>query len=310
MLKKRYIIISVVGLITLFSGVKFYEFASKNRDITENYRRLKDPMCPDRSSLSRCQKINREGLDKMDVHASGMINFNDFLPNYKGDMSNVYVINLRPNLDLYYHKNRCLAWYGLDYNDCELKEHIKRRIKTRIKYDLIWLVYGYPPAHDLNLLQTEEKIVRELGAHYFTPMKNYKNWLSDLSFVDAIVTIFQNIPEEATVYIHCLHGKGRTTSVIVLYDIFRNYKKVSLKDIINRHYCLGSEDLFDTRLWPNGKWTQGALDARKNLAIYFYQYMKDPQGYLHQTWSQWCEGKNIDKGLIKIHHNDSIEEAR
>lgn len=305
MLKKRSLILSVLGVVALTMLIIGIRFVLINRDVTENYGTLNGPISPKRSGNQQCRKMNREGLDSLHVHGSGMINYNDFMPDYKGDMSKVYVINLRPEETLYYYKNRCLLWYGLGYTEKNLGKTLGRRINYRIKKYFIRLVYGHPPIDDPSKLQTEKSIVRGLGAHYYSPLVNNINWVSDLSYMDGLIIFFKNLPDDAILYIHCLHGKGRTTTFQVLYDIFKNHKKVPLIDIINRHYCLGREDLFDTTIWETSFWTQEGLDARKKLAEQFYAYMTDPKGYSSQTWSQWHQDKNVDKTPIQIHRLES-----
>ena len=37
-------------------------------------------------------------------------------------------------------------------------------------------------------------------------------------------------------HFHCKEGIGRTTTFMIMYDIMKNYKEVSLNDIIKRQY--------------------------------------------------------------------------
>jgi hypothetical protein len=215
-------------------------------------------------------------------------------------MNKLYIINLLPD-NLYYYKNRCLTWYGLGSTEKTLGAIRQSKIKSRIKKFFIWLIYGYPPIDDRTQVQTEEEVVRDLGAHYLMPLQNEGNWPTEVSYVDDLMTFFENLPQEATLYFHCIHGKGRTTTFLVLYDIFKNHKKVPLLDIINRHYCFGRENLFDTALWKNGCWTQEALIARKNFVEHFYAYMNAEDGYTHQTFQKWIKNQNFDTTPVQIH---------
>ena len=56
------------------------------------------------------------------------------------------------------------------------------------------------------------------------PLKDHDQWLNDLSYMDDLVAFFENLPEDAIVYFHCIHGKGRTTTFLTLFDIFKNAK--------------------------------------------------------------------------------------
>jgi hypothetical protein len=248
-----------------------------------------------------CKSINREGLDKLNAYGSGIIYYKDFRETFKDKMDKVYVINLLED-EMYYYKDHCLRWYGLGYMDKNLGEVIFARKIFKAAYkSMIRAVYGTPPFHDKSQLQTEKQIVEGLGAKYFLPLKGNSGWLGNQIFIEDLIRIFESIPLKSDVYVHCAHGRGRTTTFLVLYDIFRNSKKVSLKDIATRNHCLGREDVLNTDLWEKGTWTQRALNARKDLVERFYAYMNDPQGYGHQSWSQWNVANGVKETKVDVH---------
>lgn len=296
--KKKCILFFLVGLLTVGVGVS--TVVLNHREKSRNFGSSADPIPEKRQSKECCKKINRNGLDNLNTYGSGFINYNDFGPRINYDYKNLYVVSLMPT-DIYYYKGRCLRWYGLHYTPKNLGKSHKEKKWGGFDKKIIRLIYGTPPIHDPSQLDTEETYVKKLGAHYYSPLKNNKNWLIDQSYIDNLVTFFEKIPLDAKVYFHCIHGRGRTTTFLVMYDIFRNGKNISLQEITDRHHCLGREHMLDVKVWKFGNWTEEALRARRDLVIHFYEYMTSGSGYPHKKWSDWIKEKGIKTTNFRIH---------
>ncbi|MBS0290380.1 MAG: hypothetical protein JSS07_10165 [Proteobacteria bacterium] len=106
--------------------------------------------------------------------------------------------------------------------------------------------------------------------------------------VDTFIDFTQKLPPEGWLYFHCRGGAGRTTTFMIMYDILKNGKKVSLNDIVQRQYLLGGSKVFDPSDDPNDAWKRAAAIERKQFIEKFYKFVNDPKGYQHQTWSQWA----------------------
>lgn len=274
-----------------------------------NFRSTQDPFPAKRLQDNYCRSANTEGLSDLNAYGSGVIYYKDFKEHFKNTPKKIYLINLL-NDDIYYYKDYCLRWYGIGYMNRDLGEIIFTSSPLKVIYKtLIRLVFGSPPSHDITQLKTERQIIEELGGHYYLPLKGHKGWLNNPNFIDDLLRFFESIPDDGLLYVHCIHGKGRTTTFLVLYDIFRNGKKLPLQDITNRHYCLGRENVIDTELWANGTWTQKALNARKNLIEKFYAYMTDPKGYGKKSWAEWRLEKGIEQHPLAIHREDDVAEG-
>lgn len=150
------------------------------------------------------------------------------------------------------------------------------------------LVYTGKLQHDNQDIQSEQQMVEELGFNYILVDQMRKS-LPKPEHVDSFLRMVESLPDPVWVHFHCSAGKGRTTIAMVMYDILKNGKKVSLEDIINRHYLLGSENLFDTTVWHNGRYSKEMLEARKQFVISFYEYVNAPDGYGVRPWSEWVE---------------------
>jgi hypothetical protein len=269
-----------------------------------NFGSTADPFPRKRLKQDCCRNINMEGLAELKAYGSGVIYYKDFKEYFKGKSDKVYVVNLLED-DLYYHKDLCLRWYGLGYMDKNLGEPIFAHKPFKFLYkNGIRLVFGTPPFHDKSQLQTESQILERLGARQYNLLKGITHWLGNLRFIENLIAFFESLPPDAHLYVHCAHGRGRTTTLLVLYDIFKNGKKVPLKDITNRHFCLGREDVMNTELWKTGNWTQEALDARRNLIERFYAYRVDPKGYGHQSWTQWNHAHGFNDTKVTVHRKE------
>lgn len=105
--------------------------------------------------------------------------------------------------------------------------------------------------------------------------------------IDEFVSFFDSLPNNVHLYFHCIHGKGRTSMMLVMADIIKNAPKVALKDIIKRQYLLGSVDLFDTTPWTRTTYTTKVLEDRKKFIEQFYDYICQRKAGGFQRWSEW-----------------------
>lgn len=105
--------------------------------------------------------------------------------------------------------------------------------------------------------------------------------------VEGFVNFFDGLPKDALVYFHCHHGKGRTSMMLVMWDIMANAPKVSLKDIVKRQYLLGSVNLFDTAAWAKGTYSTKKLEERKKFIVNFYAFISQRKAGGIQNWSEW-----------------------
>jgi hypothetical protein len=81
---------------------------------------------------------------------------------------------------------------------------------------------------------------------------------------------------------------------MVMYDILRNGKEVSLEDIVKRQHYLGSENIIDTTVWAKkSSYSKRKLEIRRDFLRAFHRYVNDPEGYGASTWQQWAEKNKI-----------------
>jgi len=107
--------------------------------------------------------------------------------------------------------------------------------------------------------------------------------------IDEIVKVFDELPTNGWVHFHCHYGKGRTSMMLVMYDIMKNAPQVSLTDIVKRQHLLGSEDLLNTVVWKKGSYTKEQLEQRANFITNFYNFICQRKARGIQRWSEWRE---------------------
>lgn len=136
--------------------------------------------------------------------------------------------------------------------------------------------------------QTESSLVNELNLNYLR-VGVLDHHAPDDDGVDTFVELAKSIPKDAWLYFHCRGGKGRTTTLMVMYDIFRNAPAVSLEEIVKRQARLGGSDLFTISEDPEDAWKKEAAIQRKEFIAKFYKYVVDPKGMAKQSWTDWSK---------------------
>lgn len=103
--------------------------------------------------------------------------------------------------------------------------------------------------------------------------------------VDFFMDIVRALPEDASLYFHCRGGVGRTTTFMVMYDIIKNAKRVTLKDIFTRQLAIGGKDLLDYGSEESYKYEEAV--ERLEFAKNFYYYIRGGNDTAGVKWSTW-----------------------
>lgn len=109
--------------------------------------------------------------------------------------------------------------------------------------------------------------------------------------IDELVRVFDGLPKNAWVHFHCHYGKGRTSMMLVMYDIMKNAPQVSLAEIVKRQHLLGSEDLLNTIVWKKGSYTKEQLNQRATFITNFYNFICQRKTGGIQQWSEWLQAQ-------------------
>lgn len=99
-------------------------------------------------------------------------------------------------------------------------------------------------------------------------------------FIDSVI----KLPKNSWFHFHCKHGIGRTTTFMVMYDMMKNSKNVSMNDIIQRQLLLANFNLTDTNPFKEAE----KLKFLEN----FYAYTKASDNFKIK-WSDWKNSNKI-----------------
>jgi len=142
----------------------------------------------------------------------------------------------------------------------------------------------------INKVSTEEELVVTKGFEYVRyPTLDHSRPSEDN--VEAFLELIKNNPN-AWLHVHCKVGKGRTTTFMVMYDMFYNAKDVEFDEILDRQKEIDGEDLkkyLEKTDLDQRKWT--LYNERLEFLKLFYRYCKlsDPHNI---TWQAWLQQQN------------------
>jgi len=108
--------------------------------------------------------------------------------------------------------------------------------------------------------------------------------------VDRFITSVRALPAGQWVHFHCRAGKGRTTTVLALYDMLRNADRVPLEDIVNRQSLLiGDYNLL--QLEEQSGWKAPLAADRAAFVRGFYDYARANPNGRPLLWTEWLNAQ-------------------
>jgi hypothetical protein len=106
--------------------------------------------------------------------------------------------------------------------------------------------------------------------------------------VDRFILAIRTLPENGWAHFHCEAGRGRTTTLMVLYDMLRNAARVPMEDIVRRQQLLGYD--YDVlRPAPAANWKAPYTVDRIAFVRAFYNYAHANPNGRPQLWSEWLK---------------------
>lgn len=287
---KKWFIVGSISIAAVLSSGVLYERFFESRNFRSSFdgvhhKRLLSKSCID------CLQFNRTTDASYPFSGGGRLNF-DHLNKIKKQYPELYVVNLKD--EAYYLNGNRAGYYGID-----IKEGIPRFKNTEKWYNALThkarrIMDSVPD--DINKVEglfKESEALAVYGIHYIHLDLMRQEFSQEWDFVDRMLEIFETLPKGAWVHFHCAGGKGRTTTAIIMYDIFRNRVNGSVNDVLKHHYCLGGENINNTTVHANGTWTKENLEGRKALIETFYSYMNAEDGYPKMKWTAWLEKHGI-----------------
>lgn len=134
-------------------------------------------------------------------------------------------------------------------------------------------------------VQNEKELV-EKNKMFYVRIPVTDNERPSDEMVDYFIKLVRKLPKDSWVHFHCKAGIGRTTTFMVMYDIMKNGKQVSLEDIMERQVLIGGKNLLKPSYKP-GSYSSERSEFIKD----FYEYVKENKDGFNTNWSQWVKDK-------------------
>lgn len=190
-------------------------------------------------------------------------------PKFSQQHNPIYVIDLQEKATDFI-KNYPQHWLGYDKNLPEKNwlnryKYYGRRLILTGKFRHTPL--DFTPANDV---VSAQKLL-------YIPLLQTRKKVPDQAFVDQLITFLKSLPEDAHLHVYCREGKGRTSIILLMIDIWRSQGQIPLDQLVKAHHQAGSEDLLDTTIWENGTYTPEMLQRRKAFIQQFFDDVRRGQ---------------------------------
>lgn len=261
-----------------------------DRDSAPNPKRLRttsDPYLEDRVKLLNDREIpipSREGLDALNLIGCGQFNVKDIEALHQKNQKTLHVVDLREESHGFID-GVPISWFAQ-------KNSMNKGLKTEeiIEKEKAMLEglkgLGTIGAHSIiekgegviadvaetvikkpSLIQTEPELMQSMNIQYHRAPVTDLN-APEPTIIEQYIHEMQTIPKGAQTLLHCRAGAGRTTSFMVLWDIYNNADKLAFDEIILRQYLIGGIDIVDALNGPMYKRAE-ALKRYEVLADFY-----------------------------------------
>jgi len=276
-----------------------WDVAPGARDgLPRSFRTTSDPV-----KTNAGQTVNMTGL--AELHASGSSAFTE--ANFKSMLARlpgtVTVFDLRQE-DHIYVNGEPVSWYasnnwanaGRTHDDIIASEAARvAALKPGVRIELSDAAVAKggaaatPQSVVVSRAATERDVVTAAGAAYTRLTISDHTRPTDAE-VDRLITSVRALPAGQWVHFHCRAGKGRTTTVLALYDMLRNAGRISLEDIVNRQSLLiGDYNLL--QLEEQSGWKAPLAADRAAFVRGFYDYTRANPNGRPQLWTEWLNAQ-------------------
>ena len=131
-----------------------------------------------------------------------------------------------------------------------------------------WYLEISPKIVEIKTIDTEKSLVEKFGFEYKRfAVRDYS--APNAKQLEEMVKFIKTLPSNKKLYVHCAGGEGRTTNFLVLFDIIKNGKKTSLKEILNRQAKLNGAQLDEFA--KKEEWRKQLATERLKSIEQFYQ---------------------------------------
>jgi hypothetical protein len=242
----------LIGILILWVGQMTFEAHYR----PSFYNRFRD--IPDISTHENDKKLTLSGSSSYVI--------GHLRNKFKTRSTPIYVIDLQEK-DTDFINNYPQHWLGYD------KNRLHHSWPNNYKYLSRRLILTGKLFHE-NDFRSAHDVVSGQGLIYISLLQTRKK-VPDQRFVDKLIGFLRSVPNDAHLHVYCREGKGRTSLILLMIDIWRTQAKIPLNELVSKHHLAGSEDLLDTTLWEGGTYTAEMLQNRKNFVVNFYHDVRN-----------------------------------
>lgn len=255
---------------------------SNNDDLPQNFRKTTDL-----TVINNNKNLNLNGLVKLNI--SGSQQFSEYnlphLINAIGTTIPITVVDLRQEshgfingFPVSWVDSKNNANVGLTTEQVLSDEASKLK---SIKLNKPITFYSKPKETIVpTKVQNEEELVSDKDLKYNRIIVRDGGLPSD-DRVDYFIEFIKTQSQNSWIHFHCKAGVGRTTTFMIMYDILKNYKIVSVDEIINRQLALAKFDENSIKSFSSKE--------RMDFFDKFYDYCKVNGDSYSVKWSEWKE---------------------
>jgi len=178
------------------------------------------------------------------------------------------------------------------------------------KKDGLITKYSDPIQIAIQEVSSEAKIAREIGIqHVKIPITDH-HAMDPNEDVDHMLILRQITSNDVFKIFHCRGGVGRTTTGMVIGDMFENYNNPDLtfEDFVVRHWLIGGANLLKPLPLEHDEKAWKAEDAITRSAILFLSYMwiKETGHEAHTPFLLWL-GEQMKSNHLAFNKDNLIE---
>jgi len=290
-----FIVLAFVVMVGCAKGASKLQIKSKaasmavdlnnTKELPKHFRKVNDKINTEASKLP-----NLEGL--ADLKASGSAQFSEeglkLVKQAIGESMSITVVDLRQELHGFVN-GMAVSLGGGNNNGTKVLtiEELAADEKSKLKTIPLGKSLAFNNKNNVTVVPTkvenEEELVNSEGMSYIRiPVIDGKKPTNDR--VDYFIQFAKSTLEDRWLHFHCRQGIGRTTTFMVMYDIMKNCKKVTLEDIIDRQVLIGGKNLME-----DTKKIEVYAIKRSEFIEEFYKYCKENKDNYETTWSQWFQ---------------------
>jgi hypothetical protein len=244
---------SIVSYANPISNVNIVLDTSGTHGLPNHFRKSTDKI-----SSTKAQNLNLSGLDKLNISGGGQFSETG-LSLIKNSIDNKFpitVIDLREEshgfingLPISWANAKNSANQGLTPEAIFADENSKL---NAIPFNEPIILYNSKDTIIPSKVQSELDLTKANSLSYIRiPVTD--GHLPSNDMVNYFIDIVKNQPENSWFHFHCKEGIGRTTTFMIMYDIMKNCKEVSLNDIITRQILLSQINEKDANDFYSGR---------------------------------------------------------